>query len=190
VNSLQNLRYRFLCTYTPLSEELHQTGENTDTCIGANYWHLLPQYIEQEMRDGPLHIYKSAFGCGYILRGVEPRPKPVVATVVLEPVEPVDKPAEPEPIRWRRQLMRKACTWLSQRSWHTTDKPRTGTGGSGWGSGPRRQIIKSMGLFFIPLYRVVGPQAMSILFLMFIWPEQRRRCRGTALNSVTVLGRN
>jgi hypothetical protein len=30
-----------------------------------------PWHIEQEMRAGPLHIYKSAFSCGNILRGVE-----------------------------------------------------------------------------------------------------------------------
>jgi hypothetical protein len=30
-------------------------------------------------------------------------------------------------------------------------------------------IIDTMGLSFIPLYRIVGPLAISILFLMFIW---------------------
>ncbi len=46
-----------------------------------------------------LRIYKSEFGCGYILRGVEPPPKLVAATVVREPVEEPeseDEPAEPE----------------------------------------------------------------------------------------------
>jgi hypothetical protein len=60
-----NLRTRFLQTYTPLSEELQQTGEYSDICIRADYWHLLPQYIKREMRDGLFYIYKPAFGCGY-----------------------------------------------------------------------------------------------------------------------------
>jgi len=51
--------------------ELHQTGKDTDICFRSDYWHLQPWYIEQEMQAGPLHIYKSAFSCGYILRGVE-----------------------------------------------------------------------------------------------------------------------
>jgi hypothetical protein len=42
-----------------------------DICFRSEYWHLQPWYIKQEMRAGPLHIYKSAFSCGYILRGVE-----------------------------------------------------------------------------------------------------------------------
>jgi hypothetical protein len=28
----------------------------TDICIGADYWHFLPQYIEQEKRKGPLQL--------------------------------------------------------------------------------------------------------------------------------------
>jgi hypothetical protein len=77
----------------PLSEKLHQTGEDTDICIGADYSHLLPQYIEQEMRIGPLCIQKSAFGCGYILRGVEPLRKLLVTTVYVP--EPIDEPGGP-----------------------------------------------------------------------------------------------
>jgi hypothetical protein len=61
---------------------------------------LLPQYVEQEMRNRPLHIYKSAFSCGYVLKGLEPPPKPGAATVEpLEPEdesEPKDEPVEPE----------------------------------------------------------------------------------------------
>ncbi len=32
-----NLRTRFLQTYMPLTEELHQTGEDTDICIGVDH---------------------------------------------------------------------------------------------------------------------------------------------------------
>ena len=46
-----NLRTRFMRTYTPLSKELHQTGEATDVCIGADYPHLQPKHIEQESSD-------------------------------------------------------------------------------------------------------------------------------------------
>jgi len=63
----KNLRKRFLRTYTPLSGELHQTGAATDVCIGADYPHLQPKHIEQEMGGGPLHIYQSIFGKGFIL---------------------------------------------------------------------------------------------------------------------------
>jgi len=65
----QSLRYRFLRTYTALSEELHQTGYSTKICTGADYWHLLLRYVEREMKEGPLHIYKSPFSCGFILQG-------------------------------------------------------------------------------------------------------------------------
>jgi hypothetical protein len=51
----KDLRTRFMRTYTPLSKELHQTGAATDVCIGADYPHLQPKHIEQEM-DGPLHV--------------------------------------------------------------------------------------------------------------------------------------
>jgi hypothetical protein len=67
--SSKNLRKQFMKTYTPLSGELHQTGEATDVCIGADYPQLQPKHIEQEMRNGPLHVYRSVFGCGFILRG-------------------------------------------------------------------------------------------------------------------------
>jgi hypothetical protein len=93
-DSQWNLRYKFLRTYTPLSEELYQTGKETDIYIGADDWHLPSQYIEQEMRNGPLHIYKSVFGCGYILRGMEPLPKSIVASV--DDLEQEDEPAVPE----------------------------------------------------------------------------------------------
>jgi hypothetical protein len=69
-------------TYTPLSKELHQTGEATDVCIGADYPHLQPKHIEQESKDGPLHIYKSIFGGGFILRGVEPGAAPAVPAAI------------------------------------------------------------------------------------------------------------
>ena len=69
-------------TYTPLSGELHQTGEATDVCIGADYPHLQPKHIEQEMNNGPLHVYRTVFDCGFVLRGVEP------------PAVPAAKPAD------------------------------------------------------------------------------------------------
>jgi hypothetical protein len=72
----QNLRKRFLRTYMPLSGELHQTGEATDICVGADYPQLQPKHIEKEIGNGQLHVYQSAFGCGYILRGTEPRTAP------------------------------------------------------------------------------------------------------------------
>ena len=57
----------------PLSGELHQTGEATDICVGADYPQLQPKHIEREIGNGQLHVYQSAFGCGYILRGTEPK---------------------------------------------------------------------------------------------------------------------
>jgi len=72
----KNMRKRFMKTYTPLSGELHQTGEATDVCIGADYPQLQPKHIEREMGDGPLHIYQSVFGCRFVLRGVEPAAMP------------------------------------------------------------------------------------------------------------------
>jgi hypothetical protein len=51
--------------------ELHQTGADMDICFRSYYWHLQPWSIEQEMWAVPLHIYKSALNCGYILHGVE-----------------------------------------------------------------------------------------------------------------------
>jgi len=33
----RNLRTRFLQTYMPLTEGLHQTGEDTDICIGVDH---------------------------------------------------------------------------------------------------------------------------------------------------------
>ena len=99
-----NLRTRFMRTYTPLSKEMHQTGEATDVCIGADYPHLQPKHIEQESRDGPLHIYKSIFGGGFILRGVEPgkapaAPAAISADVAAAAVEEAAKAREtvPEP---------------------------------------------------------------------------------------------
>jgi len=68
----QNLRKQFLRTYMPLSGELHQAGGATDICVGADYPQLQPQHIEKEIGDGQLHVYRSAFGCGYILRGTAP----------------------------------------------------------------------------------------------------------------------
>jgi len=65
----------------PPSDELRQTEAATDVCIGADYEHLQPKHIEQEIKGGPLHIYRSTFGCGFILRGVEPPAAP-----------PADKP--------------------------------------------------------------------------------------------------
>ncbi len=59
MDSLRNLRTRFLRTYTPLLEELQQTGEYTDICIRADYCHLLPHYIEWEMRDRLLYLQVS-----------------------------------------------------------------------------------------------------------------------------------
>jgi hypothetical protein len=50
--------------------EHHQTGKDTEICFRFDYWHLQPWYIKQEMRAGPLHIYKLAFSCGYILHKV------------------------------------------------------------------------------------------------------------------------
>jgi hypothetical protein len=61
--------------------ELHQTGEDTDI---SNYWHLQPWYIEQEMWAGSLHVYNSAFSCGYILHGVEMPQKQAVLPVAQE----------------------------------------------------------------------------------------------------------
>jgi hypothetical protein len=97
----QDLRYRFLRIYNPPAEEMHQTGEDTDICIGANHWELLPTYVEQQLWKGPLHIYRSAFGCGYIVRGVEPPPKTTAAAVEpgrqpVEVDEPVDEPTDLE----------------------------------------------------------------------------------------------
>ena len=48
----RNLRKRFLKTYMPLSGELHQTGEATDVCIGADYPQLQPKHIKKEIWDG------------------------------------------------------------------------------------------------------------------------------------------
>ena len=53
----KNLRKRFLRTYMPLSGELHQTGEATDICVGADYPQLQPKHIEKEIGDGSLHVY-------------------------------------------------------------------------------------------------------------------------------------
>jgi hypothetical protein len=38
----QDLRYRFLRIYNPRTEEMHQTGDNADVCIGADFGRLLP----------------------------------------------------------------------------------------------------------------------------------------------------
>ena len=46
-------------------------------CIGADYPQLQPKHIEQEMGHGPLHVYRSVFSCGFLLRGLEPEAKPV-----------------------------------------------------------------------------------------------------------------
>jgi hypothetical protein len=40
------------------------SSEETDICFRSDYWHQQPWYIEQEMRAGPLHIFKLAFSCG------------------------------------------------------------------------------------------------------------------------------
>jgi hypothetical protein len=45
----QDLRYRFLRIYNPPAEEMHQTGKDTDICIGADYGELLPTYVEQQL---------------------------------------------------------------------------------------------------------------------------------------------
>jgi hypothetical protein len=37
------------------------------------------------------------------------------------------------------------------------------------GERAKEAIINNVGLSFIPLYWIIGPLAMSILFLMFIW---------------------
>jgi hypothetical protein len=65
-------------------EELHQIGEDTDICNEGDYWHLLPQYIEREMTDGPLNIYRSAFGCGSLTRSKRSSRWGPVVVVVLE----------------------------------------------------------------------------------------------------------
>ena len=65
----------------PLSGELHQTGEATDICVGADYPQLQPKHIEKEMGDGQLHVYQSVFGCGFILRGVEPAEPAALAAI-------------------------------------------------------------------------------------------------------------
>jgi hypothetical protein len=98
----QNLRKRFLRTYMPLSGELHQTGEATDICVGADYPHLQPKHIEKEIGNGQLHVYQSAFGCGYILRGTEPRAAPaansagVAVTAAVEVAKAREAIPEPE----------------------------------------------------------------------------------------------
>jgi hypothetical protein len=51
--------------------DLHQPGGVTDVCIDMDYPFLQPKHLEQEMRGGPLHLYKSVFGGGLILCGVE-----------------------------------------------------------------------------------------------------------------------
>jgi len=123
----KNLRTRFMRTYTPLPKELHQTGAATDVCIGADYPHLQPKHIEQEM-DGPLHVYKVIFDCGFVLRSGTVRPampadKPVVAAVeaaAAAGVDPVPAAAlemeleapgaAPTPVGWRllrRQRLRR-----------------------------------------------------------------------------------
>ena len=63
----------------PPSLGLSQSGSATDICVGADNWQLQPRYVEREHSGGPLEVYRSAFGCGYIIRGVEPPARPVVA---------------------------------------------------------------------------------------------------------------
>ncbi len=43
----------------------------------------------------------------------------------------------------------------------------------GMGERAKEAIISAMGLSFIPLYRFMGPLAMPILFLIFIWGTVR-----------------
>jgi hypothetical protein len=50
----------------------------------SNYWLLQPWYIKQEMWPGLLHVYNSAFSCGYILRWVEMPQKHAVVPVAQE----------------------------------------------------------------------------------------------------------
>ena len=58
---------------------LSQSGRPTDICVGADYWQLQPRFLENEWGGGSLKIYRSAFGCGFILRGELPPPRPVAA---------------------------------------------------------------------------------------------------------------
>jgi hypothetical protein len=51
----------------------------TGTCPALRPW-----YIEQEFCVGLPHICKSAFSCGYILRGVEKLPKHAVLPAASE----------------------------------------------------------------------------------------------------------
>jgi hypothetical protein len=63
----------------PPLDGLCQSGRPTDICVGADYWQLQPRFLENEWGGGPLNIYRSAFGCGFILRGELPPPPPVAA---------------------------------------------------------------------------------------------------------------
>src|SRR5450830_463615 len=76
--------------------DVHQPGGRTDICIGMDLAHLQPRFVEQEANGGPLRVYRSMFGTGWILRGVEP-PEEVFENVrAARPAVPVVEEVEEE----------------------------------------------------------------------------------------------
>jgi hypothetical protein len=53
--------------------------------------------------------------------------------------------------------------------WRMAGGQKTGPKDSGMGDWTKEATTSAMGLSFIPHYLIVGPLAMTILFLMFIW---------------------